>query len=237
MFDEWRGIRNFKKITNRIDLVESSCACSLSKLISGHFIKEPESVPGSITYSPPNCTSPALPSKRLDVLLDKTMDHFNLTRTKYIAVMIRTQKIKNLKADKQNPSLRAIVSDWESVKDDYNISRTFLITDIGGKHGSLQWKQSSAISFSERIRKELDTNFTPDQMDSALEAITGSKDSVQIALLQRLIVARATCVVLAGGGTFQSQTLNSYLIAHKGHECYRYRSNSDLIYVKNIYGF
>ena len=44
-----------------------------------------------------------------------------------------------------------------------------------------------------------------------------------IALLQSFVVARASCVVMVGGGTFQKLTLCMYAHSHKGHECYFFR--------------
>ena len=50
-----------------------------------------------------------------------------------------------------------------------------------------------------------------------LEAHSGSRNSVQTALLHQQLVANATCVVMVGG---QGHTLNQYAHLHRGHECY-----------------
>ncbi len=238
LFDQWRGLWLIGEVTRRVDLTASSYPQCLDRLSSVHYVRASEGKLETTTYSPPNCTFPIVYSKRLHVLLDKFMDHFHLTGTRYIAVMLRTQVIRNLQANDQNPIIRAILSDHQSLIEEHNISRTLFFSDVG-KHGSLQWSPDSAKSFSGYVYDQLDVNFTPDEMDAALEGITGSKDSVQIALLQRLIVARATCVVLAGGGTFQAQTLIRYLIAHKGQECYKFRLDPDfnLHYAKSVKGF
>ncbi len=230
LFDEWRGIRSRINTTTRVDLTKSRCS---ERLKNPSF----DLISQTITYSPPNCTFPIVPSKRLSAFLDRFMEKYKLTRTRYIAVMLRTQKMKPYLSN-SHQSLQTILSDWRDLKIKYNLSRTLFFTDVG-KHGSLRWENNTlAMDFSDNLYSQLNTKFSPDEMDSALEGITGSKDSIQIALLQRLIVARATCVVLAGGGTFQAQTLNRYLIAHKGQECYRFRLDPgfSLHYAKIIYG-
>ena len=64
------------------------------------------------------------------------------------------------------------------------------------------------------------------QLDSALENITISKDSMLMALLQSHLVTRATCIVIVGGGSFQALTLSMYAKIHKWHECYFFKTPS-----------
>ncbi len=238
LFNEWRGIRSGISTTARVDFKSTSlisdCSGSLGKKLMSIVTA---TIPETITYSPPNCTFPIVPSKRLSDFLDIFMEKYKLTGTRYIAVMLRTQKMIPYLSN-SHQSLQAILSDWRDLKIKYNLSKTLFFTDVG-KHGSLAWEKNTlAMDYSDNLYSQLNTKFSPDEMDSVLEGITGSKDSIQIALLQRLIVAHATCVVLAGGGSFQAQTWIRYLIAHKGQECYRFRLDPrfSLHYAKYITG-
>ena len=61
-------------------------------------------------------------------------------------------------------------------------------------------------------------------MNTYLEKMADSKDSVVLAVLTRHIVARATCMMTVGGGLFQRQTLNMFAHNHKEEDlCYSVR--------------
>ncbi len=220
LIDEWRGIRSTDKSVSRVDFTDSRCRTRFPDLSNGHFVP---SKPAKTIYLPaPQSISPIVPSKLVLGYLEKFMKKYSLDGAGYVAVMVRTQKIKNLDAKDNNLMARAILSDWKSLKESHNLTRTLFFTDTG-RHGSLEWVNPSAKEFSEYVESKLQIPLTYDQMNTALEEITDSTDSVQIAFLQRLLVSRATCAILAGGGTFQIQTVNMYLHFHKGKECYSIR--------------
>ena len=104
-----------------------------------------------------------------------------------------------------------------------NLTQTLFFTDVG-EFGSLTWNSESANNFSQYLEDLLKLKMTLNEVNSALTEITGSTDRVQIALLHRLLVAHAECVIMIGGGAFQSQTPNMYAHLHVGRECYSVRN-------------
>ena len=90
----------------------------------------------------------------------------------------------------------------------------------------MKWNNTLALDFSRYVHNNIRLTLSLDRVNTLLEGLTGSKDSIQIAFLHQQLVARATCVVIVGGGGFQSHALNSYLHLHQGRECYSYRGHT-----------
>ena len=145
-----------------------------------------------------------------------------------MVVMLRTGKLQKpiiSRPPGDSSCAAGIISDWGEMANRMNITKTLYFSDIG-KHGLVQWNSANAASFSQYVQNSLQLTMNRDQVNSVLERLTRSSDSVLIALIQQELVARATCVVIAGGGNFQSQTLNRYCQVHHGHECYSYRNGN-----------
>jgi len=87
----------------------------------------------------------------------------------------------------------------------------------------MQWSDSNALNFSQHLQGILNPTLSLSEVNSILERMTSSNDSVQIAILHQQLVVHATCVGVVGGGSFQSQTMNMYAHRHKDQECYRFR--------------
>ena len=116
------------------------------------------------------------------------------------------------------------------------IKKTLVLSDIG-EHGSARWHSPLALSFSEYIQSTVKTEHRIDEINRAFEELTGSQDSVQIALLHQQLVARATGAILVGGGTFHMMTLNMHLHHHRGEECVALRTETcDKRYVGEVSG-
>ena len=219
IFNEWRGIRD----SQRVALKGRNCKSYLSSMT---YIAFSDHQPSVVTYRPHNSTSPIVVSQHILSYTNRFV-HKYLSGEKYIAIMMRTEKIKNSKMSgslEKNSCASGILSDWKSMAERNNITKTLLFSDTG-KHGSTGWQNAgNAGRFVRYIQDTVGAYFTTDKVNSILEQITGSKNSVQIALLHQQLVAHATCVVMVGGGTFQSFTLNQYAHLHKGHECYSVKS-------------
>ncbi len=146
--------------------------------------------------------------------------------------MLRTEKLfrnKNYKAiisrpPENNTCASDIISDWKGMMIGKNLSKTYF-SDVG-IHGSMKWNSSSALKFSQYIHDTLPLQLTLTDVNFSLENMTNSRDSVQMAVLHQQLVAHASCVVIVGGGSFQSQTFNLYAHNHKGQECYTVRDSA-----------
>ena len=220
IFNVWEGVRTSG--SQRVAIRGSKCNNELTKLTR---VNMASSQPISkITYSP-FTLCPFMPSKRI-------LNFFEIFKTKhlfgvkYVAVMLRTQKMNRSIISTQpegNSCIGEIILDWKKIVADHNLTQTLFFTDVG-KFGSLTWNSESANNFSQYLEDLLKLKMTLNEVNSALTEITGSTDRVQIALLHRLLVAHSECVIIIGGGTFQMQTLNMYAHLHVGRECYSVRN-------------
>ena len=219
IFNLWEGVRTSG--SKRVVIRGSKCNYDLGKLASVNTAPQPIS---KITYSPLT-SCPNMPSQRI-------LNFFEIFKTKhlfgvkYVAVMLRTQKMNQSIISRQpesNSCIGEIIPDWKNIVADHNLTQTLFFTDVG-KFGSLNWNNKYANKFSQYLENLLKLKMTLNEVNSALTEITGSTDRVQIALLHRLLVAHAECVIMIGGGAFQNQTLNMYAHLHVGRECYSVRN-------------
>ena len=230
IFNVWEGVRTSG--IKRVAIRGSECNNDLAHV----DIASPQPI-SKITYSPLT-SCPNMPSRRLLNFLEifKTKHLFG---AKYVAVMLRTQKMNQsiiAIQPESNSCISKIKLDWKKIVADHNLTQTLFFTDVG-KFGSLTWNSKSANKFSQYLQDLLKIKMTLNKVNSALTEITGSTDRVQIALLNRLLVAHAECVIIVGGGNFQMQTLNMYAHLHVGRECYSVR-NIDCVprYIKHVNG-
>ena len=219
IFNLWEGVRT--RGVARVVIRGSKCNNDLGKLASVNTA--PQSI-SKITYSP-FTSCPFMPSKRILNFFDifKTKHLFGV---KYVAVMLRTQKMNRSIISIQpesNSCIGEIILDWKKIVADHNLTQTLFFTDLG-KFSSLNWNSESANNFSQYLQDLLKLKITLNEVNSALREITGSTDRVQIALLHRLLAAHAECIIIIGGGIFQMQTLNMYAHLHVGRECYSVRN-------------
>ena len=223
IFETWRGFGNTR-------LLLSGLKCKRGYLISRLLIS---TCPAKIKYPPPSLSSPFAPlvlSKKVLLYLNTFVSQY-MHGMQYVAVMFRSEKLVQsiISSSPQRSScMEGILSDHKKALDHINGTKTLLFTD-SGNHGSRSlYRTKAAEKFFQYLQKNLELELSIALLDSAFENITQSKDSVLIALLQSVVVARATCVVMVGGGTFQKMTLGMYAHSHKGHECYFFR-NSECI--------
>lgn len=228
VFNQWRGIRS----SGRVALNGTQCSNCLGSMayteLSGN-----ESM--AIAYTPFHSLSPIRPSQKIRKLLDVFRMQY-LSGDKYIAVMLRSEKMNRIQFLEDSPCASAVISDWSTMVEGKNITKTLFFSDIGA-HGSKGWHNFNASAFSKHIQDALNLHLTFDRMNLILEGMTGSGNSVEIAFLQQQLVARATCVVMVGGGSFQMQALHTYAHLHRGHECYAFRHREcERKYISQVYG-
>ncbi len=215
LFSVWQGIRR----NYRVAVNGSNCDARLDKI-------------GYSKASTFNFTGPAVPSKPISLSIHHFLSQY-IPGGRYIAIMLRTEKLfRNRKyietasiPPEINPCVHDIVSDWKAMISRSNLSETLFFSDIGA-HGSMEWGNPSALKFSQYIHNKLQFGFPLSDVNSALENMTKSNDSVQMAVLHQQLVAHATCVVIVGGGSFQTQTFSMYTHKRRGQGCYTVRGGA-----------
>ena len=236
IFNVWEGIQEGNS-PSRVSLSETVCGGCLNRIAR---LKYSDTLPAlGITYLPADSSHQAVvPSARIAGLIDQFLSKY-LSGERYIAVMLRTEKLyKNQSVfsvpPERNTCAGGILSDWRDLSRERHINKTLFFSDIGA-HGSLRWSNSDAASFSKYIHDSVRVSLTLDEVNSVLEEMTGSEDSVTIAVLQQQLVARATCVVVVGGGTFQ---MNMYAHGHRGRECSAVRNfQCSRAYISHVHGY
>lgn len=137
--------------------------------------------------------------------------------TEYIAVIVRTEKTRQTVSSESEMEncLKRTVMLLSVVQNTTNLTSTFLSMDIG-KYGSY----SSASNFN---RYDY-TNFITDiygrhatvaMWEETFERITSTHEAGYIALLQKVLVANASCMIMVGGGSFQKHAILLHKIATK----------------------
>ena len=227
IFEEWRGFKSSRH--DRVELTGTRCGKSpdSSDLV---FTRPP-----AIEY-PPFRLSPLLPSKQVLGCIDRFLSE-HMHGEQYVVVMIRSEKLKpNLfHSPKFEDCMEGITSDYKKALDRMNGTRTLIFTD-SGKYGSHSMRRNKVDRYSQYLLDHLDPELSLEQMDSALQDITRSKDSALMAFFQSGLAARANCVLFLGAGSFQRLTLGMFANNHRGHECYYFR-NEDCTpqYIKTVY--
>ena len=215
MFGTWAGIRK----TYRLALNGTCTASSFGRLMDVRIDNNPQTT----IKIKENSLAPLAVNNHISSLVDCFLSQY-MSGEKYIAIMMRTEKLHRTNKTiftvppEHNFCAQAIVSDWKEMADKNNITKTLVLSDIGN-HGSARWHSDQALTFSKYIQKTVGTEHTVDKINSVFEKWTKSNDSVQIAILHQQLVARASCAILVGGGSFHMLTLNLHLHNHKGEEC------------------
>ena len=232
MFSTWTGIRKDYRVA-----LNGTCASSFGKLIRVGFGKNPIT---TVKYKKNSAPAVAV-SDRISSIIDKFISQY-MSGEKYIAIMIRTEKLHHSNKTlftvppDQNFCAQTIVSDWRKMAEEKGIKKTLVLSDIG-EHGSARWDSPLALKFSEYIQSTVETEHRIDEINRTFEELTGSQDSVQIAILHQQLVARATGAILVGGGSFHTMTLNLHLQNHRGEECVVFRGGiCDKRYVGEVSG-
>jgi hypothetical protein len=227
IFNQWRGIR----VSERVALKDSRCSNCLRTMAYTEVSGEKSH---AINYTPLNSVSPIQPSQEIQ----RVLNHFlkqHLSGARYMAVMIRSEKISSFHFSSDSSCASRIISDVTTMRVERSITKTFFFSDLGS-YGSANWDSQEALSFSDRIQGALNVSLTTPQLNAMLQS-TVSLNSVQVALLHQQLVAHATCVVMVGGGAFQMQTLHMYALRHRGQECYVFRhKNCERNYISRVYG-
>ena len=139
----------------------------------------------------------------------------------YIAIMARLEKSKlsfNKRPGIVPYCFRQTLKYTRRMAEDRSLGRIFLSIDIG-KFGSNTFKNTGDSSdlheeFEKFFKKLYGGQTTIHDWEKTFQEISHTNDSGYIALLQKMVVVQAKCVIFVGGGSFQKHALNLYKSAH-----------------------
>lgn len=150
----------------------------------------------------------------------KAYKHKYLRTDSYIAVIVRTEKIRLLGSDPSRIPycLQKTLEVLSSMKKKRGINLVFLSMDIG-KFGSSTIREEDARpyahTYEDFVRKIYGPSASIGWWESTFESVTDVRDSGYIGTLQKTLVVKSRCILFVGGGSFQKhakllyQRLNS----------------------------
>ena len=199
IFSEWRGIQ-----PGKMTVKGSNCTSTLGRAISKL----------NVPYM--------FPSQKLsDHVATFIQEH--LSGAQYVTVMLRSEKLaKSVRSTpvKSSACIDRILAELEEMLEDQNDMKILFVGDIG-KHGSTTLKDSSALSFSEKLEDTLNPYTSLEKINSIFEDMLGPTLCKQIAILQQQLVVRAKCIITVGGGSFQGETRRLHAYVHGGQHCHK----------------
>ena len=142
----------------------------------------------------------------------------------YVAVMVRWEWAGMQRVNHNSIVMHDIVKDWQRQE---NVTGIFLTTDVG-KYGSEALTVNPYIENLIRRTRELfkmlyGKVISLEDYSKSFEDVSNSTHPAYIGQLQRVIAAKARCLLMVGGGHFQQQTLNLYneLHVHGDQQCFK----------------
>ena len=146
----------------------------------------------------------------------------------YLAIMGRLE-ISQLTVHKKVPvvpfCLEETLQSWKEFKAETQLDQTFLAIDIG-RYGSKRYRTNLDPTLETAMQKFFQELYGPSLTmrvwESRFEAVAGCRDAGYIALLQKVLVTRAKCILFVGGGAFQRHALFLYKQLHSNSrdQCY-----------------
>ena len=137
-----------------------------------------------------------------------------LTGRSYIAIIARLEKSKI--ASRNTPGIveycmNQTLEQWNNLTSKSGLTTTFLSIDMG-KYGSNSFRYDNGVQkdFERFFRSVYDGGWSISDWERSFEDVGGTTDAGYIALLQKIIVTQARCVLFVGGGSFQRHALSLY---------------------------
>jgi hypothetical protein len=138
----------------------------------------------------------------------------------YISVIVRTEKVRqSAKSEvEMHECLQKTLRRLQTVQKQTNLTSTFLSMDIG-KYGSY----SSASDFkdfdySDFIAGIYGRDTSVGMWERTFEKVSSADEAGYVALLQKVLVAEARCLVMVGGGSFQKHAILLHKIFSRRRE-------------------
>lgn len=143
VFNDWHGIRS----SGRVALKGSKCIDCLRNILSVEFSSEPSEISYKpVSYIPVDSIPALFSSTKIDSYVNRFLSEY-LSGEEYIAVMLRSERIKASELVSNNSCAKGIVSDWKIIMQDKKNMKTLFFSDTG-KHGGKTQKQEYSPSTS-----------------------------------------------------------------------------------------
>ena len=148
--------------------------------------------------------------------------HRYLMNNSYVSVMLRLEYpiITARAEDIVSKCTKGAQDIWKRLKNDNQLNVTLLTWDIG-RFGSAsfenegRWKKYNITQNAQSLFTAVYGNLTSEkEWENTFVDVSGITNPGYIALLQMSIAARARCIVLIGGGSFQRHALQMYIDLH-----------------------
>ena len=151
---------------------------------------------------------------------------------RYVAVMVRTQRAlieKDSLGLTRNASesisfcIQRTITKWKGLSQKERINATFLAMDVG-KFGSFRYskqflvKQGMYAPIKTFITTLLGNETTLESWEQSFVDVSPDLTPGIIAMVQKVLAAQSTCLILAGGGTYQQNTEALYISTHQKHD-------------------
>ena len=216
VIDEWAGICDSKNISLSCYINIKNTDCESKKFVQSAAYKM--LTPGSQLL------------QDADMYIHK---YFNAS-TFYTAVMVRWERITIYDNTEKSKSAglqctNQIIKYLTKIQNRWNVAETFLASDVG-KYGSgsfeLNYSTPSVDLFklTEKLLQVLyGKHILFEDYNRAFEDISNSNHPAYIAQLQRVIAARARCLLLFGYGSFQHHTLQLYRTLRRDRKTHCYK--------------
>ena len=170
------------------------------------------------------------PSQQLLLAAERYQQRF-LGGAPYIAVMARMEKVQSYLRKKMKglPTLAQcfskLLATWKETKQQSGLNTTLLAIDMG-KFGSNSIHDAGKGSelntrFEDFFSSVYGTELSLDGWENSFERVAHTTDAGYVALLQKVLVVQAKCVVFIGGGSFQKHAQSLYLQVHHTEQCVR----------------
>lgn len=157
------------------------------------------------------------PSQQIHCDAQKYREMF-LQGSDYIAVIVRTEKIKVGEGLDVHQCLQRTLNTLEVVHSKTQLNRVFLSMDIG-KYGSSGTREHDLKDYQHFLTSIYGSGASTELWERSFELVSDVREAGYIAALQKMLVSEARCVVAVGGGSFQRHTLtlHKYASKVKGH--------------------
>ena len=163
----------------------------------------------------------------------------------YVAIMARMEKVKGMMMKRKQGRLtlaqcfEKLLATWTRTRERSGLNHTFLAIDIG-RYGSNSFHSAGdgtdlSVEFERFFRAVQGQRLSVASWEDSFEDVAHTTDSGYVALLQKVLVVQAKCVVFIGGGSFQKHALRLYRQAHPDHRSQCIRIVSECTLAKNLY--
>ena len=146
----------------------------------------------------------------------------------YIAIIARMEKVQIFLKSRLNLTVcfSKLLSVWRETKENTGLNTTLLAIDLG-KYGSSSIQNAGKGSEMDVGFKNFfntlyyGQDFTLHDWEESFKHVAHTTDSGYVAMIQKMLVVEAQCVVFIGGGSFQKHAQTLYVHSHHKKPCIR----------------